>query len=53
MLDATVGADAADSVTADAASHIPKSYREGLSPDAFKGARYRRAPFVLGLRAGR
>ncbi len=39
MLDATVGPDPADSVTSDAAAHVPKSYREALSPDALKGAR--------------
>lgn len=39
MLDATVGADAADAQTADAAAHIPTSYRDALAPGALKGAR--------------
>jgi Asp-tRNA(Asn)/Glu-tRNA(Gln) amidotransferase A subunit family amidase len=39
MLDATVGADAADAVTKDGAAHIPASYRDLLRPDALKGAR--------------
>ena len=39
MLDATVGADPADQVTAESAGKIPKSYREALQPDAFKGTR--------------
>ena len=39
MLDATVGADPNDPVTADAAAHIPKSYRDALKADGLKGAR--------------
>lgn len=39
VLDATVGADPADAVTADSAGRIPKSYRDGLSADGLKGAR--------------
>src|SRR5262245_30953717 len=39
MLDATVGADAADAVTSASAGHIPKSYRDALSSDALKGSR--------------
>jgi Asp-tRNA(Asn)/Glu-tRNA(Gln) amidotransferase A subunit family amidase len=39
MLDATVGPDPTDSITAEGASHIPKSYREALTPGGLKGAR--------------
>ena len=39
MLDATVGPDPDDTITAEAASHIPKSYRDALSADGLKGAR--------------
>ncbi len=39
MLDATVGPDPADAVTAGAAAHVPRSYRDGLSGAALKGAR--------------
>ena len=39
MLDATVGPDPADAITADGAAHIPKSYRDGLRPDGLRGAR--------------
>jgi amidase len=39
MLDATVGADPADPITAESAGKIPKSYRDGLQAGAFKGAR--------------
>jgi Asp-tRNA(Asn)/Glu-tRNA(Gln) amidotransferase A subunit family amidase len=39
MLDATVGADAADVVTSASAGHIPKSYRDALSSEALKGSR--------------
>jgi len=39
MLDATVGPDTNDKITAEGASHIPKSYRDGLSTDGLKGAR--------------
>jgi amidase len=39
MLDATVGADPADPITAESAGKIPKSYREGLQAGGFKGAR--------------
>jgi amidase len=39
MLDATVGADPADAVTAGAGAHVPKSYVESLAPGALQGAR--------------
>ena len=39
MLDATVGADPADPITAEGAAHIPKSYRDALDADGLKGAR--------------
>src|SRR4030095_15603825 len=39
MLDATVGADPQDSVTARSSGHIPKSYRDALQPGGLKGAR--------------
>jgi Asp-tRNA(Asn)/Glu-tRNA(Gln) amidotransferase A subunit family amidase len=39
MLDATVGPDPTDPITADGAAHISKSYRDALSADGFKGAR--------------
>jgi len=39
MLDATVGPDPTDAITAEGASHIPKSYRGALMPDGLKGAR--------------
>ena len=39
MLDATVGPDAADAITKEGASHIPKSFRDGLAPGGLKGAR--------------
>jgi len=39
MLDATVGPDPADAITAEGASHIPKSYRDTLTPGGLKGAR--------------
>ena len=39
MLDATVGADPADAVTANATAHVPKSYVESLAPGALQGAR--------------
>jgi amidase len=39
MLDATVGPDPADPITAEGASHIPKSYRDALRADGLKGAR--------------
>mgnify|MGYP001593183498 CR=1 FL=1 len=39
MLDATVGPDSADPITADGASHIPKSYRDALTPGGLQGAR--------------
>jgi len=39
MLDATVGPDATDPITADGALHIPRSYRDALTPDGLKGAR--------------
>ncbi len=39
MLDATVGPDPADAVTAGAAAHVPPSYRDSLKADGLKGAR--------------
>jgi len=39
MLDATVGPDPNDPITAEGASHIPKSYRDALAADGLKGAR--------------
>ena len=39
MLDATVGPDPNDPITAEGASHIPKSYRDALSADGLKGTR--------------
>ena len=39
MLDATVGRDPGDAITAESASHIPKSYREALDASGLKGAR--------------
>lgn len=39
MLDATVGPDPADAITAEGASRIPKSYRAALAPGGLKGAR--------------
>ena len=39
MLDATVGQDPADPITAESAGRIPKSYRESLTAEGLKGAR--------------
>ena len=39
MLDATVGPDPTDPITAEGAAHIPKSYRDALTPGGLKGAR--------------
>lgn len=39
MLDASVGPDPADEQTRGAEAHVPKSYREALTPEALKGAR--------------
>jgi amidase len=39
MLDATVGPDPNDPITAEGASHIPKSYRDALTADGLKGVR--------------
>lgn len=39
MLDATVGPDPTDPITADGASHIPTSYRDALTAGGLKGAR--------------
>ena len=39
MLDATVGPDPADPITAEGASRIPKSYRDALAAGGLKGAR--------------
>ena len=48
MLDATVGADPADAVTAEGTKHIPKSYRDGLAADGLKGARIGRLTALWG-----
>jgi len=39
MLDATVGSDAQDAVTARSNGHIPRSYRDALQTGGLKGAR--------------
>jgi len=39
MLDATVGADPDDAITAGGAGHVPKSYRDTLTAGRLKGAR--------------
>ena len=39
VLDATVGPDPADPVTAEAARHVPRSYRDGFARASLKGAR--------------
>jgi len=39
MLDATVGKDPDDAITATSDGHIPSSYRQALSTEALKGAR--------------
>jgi amidase len=39
MLDATVGSDPRDAITAGADAHKPKSYADALQPGALKGAR--------------
>jgi len=39
LLDATVGADPADPITAAARGHIPRSYRDALKMDGLQGAR--------------
>jgi len=39
VLDATVGPDPQDAVTAGAAAHIPRSYRDGFAGATLKGAR--------------
>ncbi len=39
MLDATVGPDPRDATTAEAAAHVPRSYRDALKADGLKGAR--------------
>ncbi|MEZ5418018.1 MAG: amidase family protein [Vicinamibacterales bacterium] len=39
VLDATVGPDPADPVTADAAAHVPRSYRDGFERATLRGAR--------------
>ena len=39
MLDATVGADADDAITAEGAGHVPKSYRDTLAAGRLKGTR--------------
>jgi amidase len=39
MLDATVGPDPADAVTSEAATHVPRSYRDRLAAATLKGVR--------------
>lgn len=39
VLDATVGPDPQDAVTAGAAAHVPRSYRDGFAGATLKGAR--------------
>jgi amidase len=39
MLDATVGSDPRDVITAGAGAHVPKSYADALQPGSLKGAR--------------
>ena len=39
MLDATVGTDPDDAITAEGAGHLPKSYRDLLTAGRLKGAR--------------
>lgn len=39
VLDATVGPDPRDATTAEAARHVPRSYRDSLRADALRGAR--------------
>jgi amidase len=39
MLDATVGSDKRDAITAGADAHVPKSYADALQPGSLKGAR--------------
>jgi Asp-tRNA(Asn)/Glu-tRNA(Gln) amidotransferase A subunit family amidase len=39
MLDATVGPDPNDPITAEGGAHIPKSFRDALAADGLKGAR--------------
>lgn len=39
VLDATVGPDPADPVTAEAAAHVPRSYRDGFARATLKGTR--------------
>lgn len=39
VLDATVGPDPADPVTADARAHVPRSYRDGFERATLRGAR--------------
>jgi len=39
MLDATVGRDPDDAITAASEGHVPRSYQDALKPDALRGAR--------------
>jgi Asp-tRNA(Asn)/Glu-tRNA(Gln) amidotransferase A subunit family amidase len=48
MLDATVGYDPNDPITAESKGRIPKSYRDTLTPDALKGARIGVVRFLYG-----
>jgi Asp-tRNA(Asn)/Glu-tRNA(Gln) amidotransferase A subunit family amidase len=48
MLDATVGYDANDPITAESKGRIPKSYRDALTPDGLKGARIGVVRFLYG-----
>ena len=48
MLDATVGPDPTDPITAEGARHIPKTYRDSLKADALKGVRIGTLRFLFG-----
>jgi amidase len=52
LLDATVGTDPDDAVTASARGHIPKTYREMLRPDGLRGARIGVLSSMFGHSAG-
>ncbi|MCU1382006.1 MAG: glutamyl-tRNA amidotransferase [Acidobacteria bacterium] len=48
MLDVTVGADPADPVSAASGGHIPRSYRDALTPDGLRGVRIGVATALFG-----
>jgi len=48
MLDATVGYDPNDPITAESKGRIPKSYRDALTPNGLKGARIGVVRFLYG-----